>query len=62
MVEIAPTIAVRHPADTFVGKQITALVRVDGGTVVLELADGSQLQFRAKDGALEVGAHLEAKH
>jgi hypothetical protein len=55
-------IAVHHPADTFVGRQITALVRVDAATVVLELGDGSQLQFRAKDGALEVGAHLEAKH
>lgn len=57
--EIAPTIAVRHPADTFVGKQITALARLDAGTVVVECADGSQLQFRAKDGALEVGAHVE---
>lgn len=56
------TIAVRRPGETFVGKQITACVRVNAGLVVLELADGSQLQFRVVDGALEVGAHVEPAH
>lgn len=59
MQTIAPRIQVKAPADTFVGKQITACVRVNPQLVVLELADGSQLQFRATDGEIEVGAHVE---
>lgn len=60
--QISPTLVVRAPGDTFVGKQITAMARVNAGLVVLELADGSQLQFKAKDGVLEVGAHVEPQH
>jgi hypothetical protein len=52
-------IRVAAKGSTFVGKQITACVRVNPQLVVLELADGSQLQFRATDGELEVGAHVE---
>lgn len=54
----APSIAVHHPASTFVGLQIVAVVRV-GERVVLELADGSQLQFRVVDGQIEAGWHRE---
>lgn len=58
----APAIAIRSPGDTIVGKQITAVVRINAHLVVLELADGSQLQFRVKDGALEVGSYVERPH
>lgn len=60
--QISPTLVVRSPGETFVGKQITAMARVNAGLVVLELAGGSQLQFRVVDGALEVGAHVEPAH
>lgn len=56
------TIAVRHPADSFAGKQITAIARLSAALVVLELADGSQIQFRATAGDLEVGLYAEHKH
>lgn len=49
------SVAVHHPASSFVGGQITALVRVSAGLVVLQLADGSQLHFTARGGELEVG-------
>lgn len=55
-------IVVHRAGDTFVGKQITAFVRIDAQLAVLELADGSQLQFRVADGALEVGVHVEPAH
>lgn len=59
---VAPLIAIKHPASTFVGRQIVAMVRIDARTVVLQLGDGSQLRFMVKDGELEVGAHVEPAH
>jgi hypothetical protein len=56
-------VAVRAKSpDEYIGKQITAMARVSPGIVVLQLHDGSQLQFRVVDGAIEVGAHVESKH
>ncbi len=52
-----------HKSSTFIGKQITAFVRMDERHVALQLADGSQLHFRVKeDGTLEVGANVEHQH
>lgn len=62
MQTITPAIAIRARGDSCVGKQIAAAVRISATLVVLELADGSQLQFRVVDGVLEVGAHIEPAH
>lgn len=63
MADFSIGIAVRAKSpDEYIGKQITAFARVSAGLVVLQLHDGSQLQFRAVDGAIEVGAHLEQAH
>lgn len=63
MKEFSLGIAVRAKSpDEYIGKQITAIARLDPGLVVLQLHDGSQLQFRVVDGALEVGAHIEPQH
>lgn len=63
MADFSIGIAVRAKSpDEYIGKQITAMARVAPGLVVLQLHDGSQLQFRAKDGEIEVGAHVEPQH
>lgn len=62
MQTITPTITIKRKGETFVGKQIAAFVRINRGLVVLELADGSQLQFSVNGDALEVGAFMEPQH